>query len=297
MANEFRCGYITIVGRPNVGKSTLLNSLLDQKLSITSRKPQTTRWHILGIKSEENYQAIYVDTPGLIDKKHNALNRHMKKEVLNSLFHVDIILFVVEALVWTKEDGFVLDLLGNQDKPVILVINKIDKVRDKDRLLPFIEESAAKGKFLEVIPVSASKKINMCDIEQCVLSMLPVAGAEYPEDQLTDRNERFYAAEFIREKLMRQLGDEIPYRMTVTVESFKLIKDLIHIDAIIWVENEGQKKIVIGKDGSVLKKAGSSARKDMETMFGQRVYLQTRVKVKKKWTDDLKAVKQFGYTS
>ena len=297
MANEFRCGYITIIGRPNVGKSTLLNSLLDQKLSITSRKPQTTRWHILGIKSEKDHQVIYVDTPGLIDKRHNALARHMKKEVLNSLFHVDVIIFVIESLAWTKEDNFVLDLLGKQGKPVILVINKIDKIGDKDRLLPFIEEAAAKGNFSEVIPLSASKKINIVNLEQCVSSMLPIAGAEYPEDQLTDRNERFYAAEFIREKLMRQLGDEIPYRIAVTVESFKLIKDLIHIDAIIWVENEGQKKIVIGKDGSVLKKTGVSARKDMETMFGHRVFLQTRVKVKKKWTDDQKAVREFGYNS
>ena len=297
MANEFLCGYITIVGRPNVGKSTLLNSLLDQKLSITSRKPQTTRWQILGIKSEKNYQAIYVDTPGLINKKHNALARHMKKEVLNSLFHVDIILFVIESLVWTKEDSLVLDLLGKQDKPVIIVINKIDKVRDKQRLLPFIEEVAAKGNFAEVIPLSALKGINIGDIKRCVLTLLPRAGAEYPEDQLTDRNERFYAAEFIREKLMRQLGDEIPYRMAVTVEKFRLVKDLIHIDAVIWVESEGQKKIVIGKDGIVLKRAGASARKDMEAMFGHRVFLQTRVKVKKKWTDDQKAVKEFGYNS
>ena len=297
MANEFLCGYITIVGRPNVGKSTLLNSLLDQKLSITSRKPQTTRWQILGIKSEKNYQAIYVDTPGLINKKHNALARHMNKEVLNSLFHVDIILFVIESLVWTKEDSLVLDLLGKQDKPVIIVINKIDKVRDKQRLLPFIEEVAAKGNFAEVIPLSALKGINIGDIKRCVLTLLPRAGAEYPEDQLTDRNERFYAAEFIREKLMRQLGDEIPYRMAVTVEKFRLVKDLIHIDAVIWVESEGQKKIVIGKDGIVLKRAGASARKDMEAMFGHRVFLQTRVKVKKKWTDDQKAVKEFGYNS
>ena len=295
MTNEFRCGYITIVGRPNVGKSTLLNSLLEQKLSITSRKPQTTRWHILGIKSEKNHQAIYVDTPGLLDNKNNALTRHMRKEVLNSLDRVDIVVFVIESLLWNKEDEFVLELLGKQQSPVILVINKIDKVRNKDRLLPFMEKVSKKGKFMDVIPMSAAKKMNMDKLERSVFSRLPHAAAEYPEDQLTDRNERFYAGEFIREKLMRQLGDEIPYRMAVTVEEFSLKKNLLHIDAVIWVEKEGQKRIIIGKDGIVLKKAGTSARKDMETMFGHRVHLQTRVKVKKKWTDDMKAVKQFGY--
>jgi GTP-binding protein Era len=295
MDSEFRCGYITIVGRPNVGKSTLLNSLLDQKLSITSRKPQTTRWHILGIKSGNNYQAVYVDTPGLLDKKNNALAGHMRKEVLNSLHSVDIVLFVVESLVWTKDDEYVLELLGKQQTPVILVINKIDKVKGRDKLLPFIEKISQAGKFVEIIPISASIKINIQDLEQCVYSLLPKAAAVYPMDQLTDRNERFYAGEFIREKLMRQLGDEIPYQMAVTVEEFQLKHGLLHIDAVIWVEKEGQKRIIIGKDGSVLKKAGTAARKDMESMFGNRVYLQTRVKVKKKWTDDMKAVKQFGY--
>jgi GTP-binding protein Era len=297
MANDFRCGYITIIGRPNVGKSTLLNSLLDQKLSITSRKPQTTRWHILGIKSEKNYQAIYVDTPGLLDKKPNALTRHMRKEVLNSLYRVDIVVFVIESLIWTKADEFVLELLGQQQTPVILAINKIDKVRDKAKLLPFIGELSKTGKFAELIPISAAKNINIGDIEQRVLSLLPRAQAEFPVDQVTDRNERFYAGEFIREQLMCQIGDEIPYRMAVTIEGFRLLDDLLHIDAVIWVEKEGQKRIIIGKHGMVLKKAGTLARKDMEAMFGHRVYLQTRVKIKKKWTDDLKAVHQFGYNS
>ena len=295
MDSKYRCGYVTIVGRPNVGKSTLLNSLLDQKLSITSRKPQTTRWHILGIKSGKDHQAIYVDTPGLVDKKNNALTGHMRKEVLNSLHSVDIVVFVVESLVWTKDDEYVLELLGKQQTPVVLVINKIDKVKARDRLLPFIEKISKTGKFVEIIPISAAKKVNIQELEQCVVSLLPVAEAVYPLDQLTDRNERFYAGEFIREKLMRQLGDEIPYHMAVTVEEFRLKHGLLHIDAVIWVEKEGQKRIIIGKDGSVLKKAGTAARKDMESMFGNRVYLQTRVKVKKKWTDDVKAVKQFGY--
>jgi len=295
MINEFRCGYITIVGRPNVGKSTLLNSLLDQKLSITSRKPQTTRWHILGIKSEKNHQAIYIDTPGLLDNKNNALTRHMRKEVLNSLDRVDVVVFVIESLIWTKEDEFVLELLGNLQTPVILAINKIDKIRNKVKLLPFMEMVSKTGKFVDVIPMSASKRINMQELEQSVFSRLPRAAAEYPEEQITDRNERFYAGEFIREKLMRQLGDEIPYRMAVTVDEFSLKNKLLYINAVIWVEKEGQKRIIIGKDGIVLKKAGTSARKDMEAMFGHRVHLQTRVKVKKKWTDDMKAVKQFGY--
>ena len=295
MASDFRCGYVTIIGRPNVGKSTLLNSLLDQKISITSRKPQTTRWHILGIKSEKHYQAIYVDTPGLLDHKANALTRHMRKEVVNSLEGVDIILFVVEALAWTSEDEFVLKLLARQRAPVILVINKIDRLRDRGRILPFIEKLPATVTFAEVIPVSATRKLNLQDLEKSVLALLPRRPAEYPGEQLTDRNERFYAAEFIREKLMRQLGDEIPYRMAVTIEAFQRKGEMLYIDALIWVEKEGQKRIIIGKDGIVLKKAGSAARKDMEAMFGRRVHLQTRVRVKKKWTDDVKAVRQFGY--
>lgn len=297
MGNDFRCGYITIIGRPNVGKSTLLNSLLDQKLSITSRKPQTTRWHVLGIKTGKDYQAIYVDTPGLPDNKTNALTRHMRKEVINSLGRVDIVVFVIESLIWTRQDELVLGLLEKQRTPVVLAINKVDKIRDKGRLLPFIDTVSARGEFAEVMPVSATKKLNLQDLERCLISLLPRSEAEYPADQLTDRNERFFAAEFIREKLMRQLGDEIPYRIAVTIEGFHLKDNLLHIDAVIWVEKEGQKRIIIGREGMVLKKVGTSARKDMESMFGNQVHLQTRVKVKKKWTEDVKAVKQFGYIS
>ena len=292
---DSRCGYISIIGRPNVGKSSLLNKLLDQKISITSRKPQTTRWHTLGIKTEDTIQCIYVDTPGIQSKYKASINKHMNREAIDSLAHVDVVLFLVEALVWTEQEEKILKIIRKISRPISLIINKIDKVKNKEELLPFINKLSAKIDFNDVIPISATKGKNIDAVEKLVCSLMPVAPHEFPEEQITDRNERFFAAEFIREKLIRQLGDELPYRIAITIERFKLEREQLQIDAVIWVEGEGQKKIVIGNKGVVLKKVGEQSRKDMENMFGYRVYLQTWVKIKKNWTEDIKALKQFGY--
>ena len=294
--NEFRTGYVSIIGRPNVGKSTLLNCLIEQKLSIVSRKPQTTRWNLLGIKTTENSQIIFIDTPGLQKEPKLALNQHMNKEVSNTLGHIDIILFVVEALKWNELDENVVNLLERSpNTQIILVLNKIDKIANKNDLLAFIESVSQKINCKEVIPVSASKEEGIEGLESSIVNSLPVLPALFPEDQITDRSERFFAAEFIREKLMTRLSDELPYHLSITIDEFKEINNVLHIYASIWVERKGQKSIVIGKEGNVLKFVGKEARRDMEEMFEKKVNLKTWVKVKKKWTDSEQALKQFGY--
>lgn len=295
MAQDFRCGYVTIIGRPNVGKSTLINRILGQKLSITSSKPQTTRWNLLGIKTTSSAQTIYVDTPGIQRKYSDAMSRHMLREVTNSFSYMDVLIFMVEALVWSEMDENILKMIMDAKNPTILVVNKVDKIKEKKELLPFLEELSSKREFVEIVPISARTGAKVEAVESIVESLLPVAPPEFPEDQLTDRNERFFAAEFIREKLTRKLGEELPYRISVTIEQFTLKDKTLHIHAIIWVEGDSQKSIIIGKHGSVLKSVGELARKDMEKMFGHKVFLRTWVKVKKKWTSDLKALKQFGY--
>ncbi len=292
---DFRCGYVTIIGRPNVGKSTLLNRLLGQKISITSNKPQTTRWHLTGIETGDDYQAIYIDTPGLQDKYKNAMNRHMTREVMNSLSYVDVLILMIESLQWKDMDRQILKLIADIKVPVILAINKIDKIKNREQLLPFIESISAKWDFSAVLPVSARKDKNINELKKIVNSLLPVSPPLFPDEQLTDRNERFFAAEFIREKLTRKLGDELPYRISVTIEQFVLKENILHIHALVWVEGNSQKSIVIGHNGHILKSVGEQARKDMENMFGHKVFLRTWVKVMKNWTDDIKALKQFGY--
>lgn len=294
--DEFRTGYVSIIGRPNVGKSTLLNHFLEQKLSIVSRKPQTTRWNLLGIKTSAQSQIIFIDTPGLQKDPKLALNHHMNKEVLNTLNYIDIILFVVEASKWNELDENVVNLLNKSSSAkVFLVLNKIDKVSNKNDLLKFIDTISKEIQFDEVIPVSASKGAGVNELESEIIEQLPIGSALFPEDQITDRSERFFAAEFIREKLMTRLSDELPYNLSVTIEEFKQKNNVIHIHANIWVERSGQKSIVIGKDGSVLKAVGKEARKDLEIMYDEKVNLKTWVKVKKNWTDSEQALKQFGY--
>ncbi len=293
---EFRTGYVSIIGRPNVGKSTLLNHLVEQKLSIVSRKPQTTRWNLLGIKTSSDYQIIYIDTPGLQKDPKIALNQHMNREVSNTLNYIDITLFVVEALKWNELDENVIKLLEKSSaSQLFLVLNKVDKIANKNDLLFFINTVSKKTKFKEVIPVSATKGTGIEDLESAITKNLPVASPLFPEDQVTDRSERFFAAEFIREKLMTRLSDELPYHLSITIDEFKEKNNVLHIHACIWVERKGQKSIVIGKEGSVLKAVGKEARKDLEDMFGKKVNLKTWVKVKKKWTDSEQALKQFGY--
>jgi GTP-binding protein Era len=292
----FRCGTIAIVGRPNVGKSTLLNRLIGQKLSITSRKPQTTRHRILGIKTTESAQLVYVDTPGVHREGKRAMNRYMNRAALTAIHDVEVIVFVTEGLQFTDEDQFVLDQLHEAKSPVLLVINKVDEIVEKERLLPHLEQMAAKGQFADIFPLSARKGDNVDALERKLIELLPEADAIFPEDQLTDRNERFLAAEFIREKLMRALGQEVPYALTVEIEQFTQEGRLRRIAAVIWVEREGQKRIVIGKSGEMLKNIGQQAREDMEKLFGGKVFLELWVKVREGWSDDDRALRSLGYS-
>jgi GTP-binding protein Era len=289
------CGFVTLVGRPNTGKSTLLNRLIGQKLSITSRKPQTTRYHLLGIKSGKDSQIIFTDTPGLQKKAGNLFNRYMNREVFNALSNIDVIVHVTEALNWNDLDENVYKHISRMASPVILAINKIDRVKNRQELLPFIDELAARNFYREIIPVSAKTGKNTGTLEECVRKLLPAGVPLFPEDRITDRNERFFAAEFIREKLTRTLGEELPYNISVTIDRFQELQRIIKISATIWVATEGQKKIVIGKNGAVLKQAGQLSRKDMENMFGKKVFLETWVKIRDKWTNSPQALKQFGY--
>jgi len=292
---QHHCGFVTIVGRPNVGKSTLLNRFLGQKLSITSRRPQTTRAQLLGIKSDKDNQVIYIDTPGLQRQPGNVFNRYMNRQVLNALIHVDVVVHVIEALIWTDLDKHVLELTENIKSPVILALNKIDRVKNKKALLPFIDEITKERSYAEVVPFSARSGDNLDILEQNIRKLLPPGPPVYPEDQITDKNERFFAAEYIREKLTRRLGAELPYNISVMIDVFKHEGNILNIDAVIWVSNSGQKAIVIGKDGSMLKSIGEQARKELEKMFGKKIFLQTRVKIKEKWTNNIQALKQLGY--
>jgi GTP-binding protein Era len=296
MSNEGYCGYVAIIGRPNVGKSTLLNHLLGQKVSITSRKPQTTRHRLLGIKTVGNTQTIYVDTPGLHQRKYNAMNRYLNRAATSSLDGVDVIVWLVEALVWTEEDSLVLSALLQTTVPVILAINKVDKVHDKNSLLPYLQMLASKRDFAEIFSISALKGQNLLEMEAKITKLLPIGTAIFPEDQITDRTERFLAAEIIREKLIRRLAAELPYQLTVQIEHFSSEKNLTNISAIIWVERQSQKAIVIGKKGKVLKIVGEEARKDIEILLNCKVFLQLWVKVKQGWCDDERSLRQLGYS-
>lgn len=290
-----RCGYVAIIGRPNVGKSTLLNHILGQKLSITSRKPQTTRHRVLGVKTEGAVQAIYVDTPGLHKQADRALNRYMNKAATTATKDVDVILFVVDGMKWTPDDEMVLQRLERAASPVIAVINKVDEIENKEKLLPYLEQLAQKREFAEIIPISALRGNNLPTLEQIVEKYLPEGDFIFPEDQITDRSQRFIAAEIVREKVMRQLGAEVPYCMTVEIEEFKWEENHWLISALILVEKDGQKAIVIGKAGERLKKIGSAARIDMEKMLEAKVMLNLWVKVKSGWADDERALKSLGY--
>ena len=291
---DFRCGTIAIVGRPNVGKSTLLNHVLGQKLSITSRKAQTTRHRLLGIHTTDDAQYLFVDTPGFQQKHVNALNRSLNRTVTQVLAEVDVVLFVVEPAPLGDADRKVLSLL-TREQPVILVINKADLLEDKGRLLPLIEELAGAFDFAEVVPVSARKNRNLDVLLSTVRRYLPQQPAIYGEDELTDRNERFLAAELLREKVFRLLGDEVPYGVTVEIEKFEQEGALRRIHAAIIVDKDSQKPMLIGKGGAKLKQISTEARTDMENLFGGKVWLEVWVKVKGGWADDERALKSLGY--
>ena len=296
MEHDSRCGYVALVGRPNVGKSTLLNHILGQKISITSRKPQTTRHRILGIKTEAGTQTIYVDTPGIHSDQPRAINRQMNRTATSVLQDVDVVVLLIDKLRWTDEDDLVLSHLAQVQAPVILAINKVDQIDDKEALLPFIEELSERYAFKEIVPVSALKGSNLDTLERLIGKLLPATEYFFPEDQITDRNLRFIAAELIREKIMRQLGEELPYATAVEIEKFSQQHDMIHIDATILVERAGQKGIVIGKGGERLKKIGTDARQDMEQTFDSRVMLNLWVKVRSGWSDDERALQSLGYS-
>lgn len=289
-------GLIAIVGRPNVGKSTLLNALLGQKISITSRKPQTTRHRILGILTQDNRQAILVDTPGLHSDEKRAINRLMNRAATSSIAEVELIVFLVEGTHWTADDELVLNKIKKSGSPCILVVNKIDNIADKDDLLPHLQKLGAMHEFTDIVPISASKGHGVDTIRKLCLASLPLCDFWFPEDHITDRSSRFMASEIIREKLIRFTGDELPYSTTVEIEQFKMDdKGVIHINALILVERDSQKRMVIGNKGERLKTIGQEARRDMENLFESKVFLETWVKVKSGWADDERALRSLGY--
>lgn len=292
---DFRCGYVAILGRPNVGKSTLLNRILGQKLSITARKPQTTRHRILGIRTTEAFQAIYVDTPGLHARGGRALNRYLNRAASGALSDVDVVVFVVAALRWTEDDAFVCEKLQAARAPVLLAVNKVDRIKDKRLLLPYLEECSRRWDFAELIPVSATRGDNIEVLEAHAIQLLPAGPALFPAEQITDRSERFLVAELVREKLTWYLGDELPYRLSVEVERFAEEDRRLHIGAVVWIERESQKAIVIGRGGQVLKRVGTEAREEVEALLGRGVFLELWVKVKADWSDDERALRQLGY--
>lgn len=291
-----RCGYVAIVGRPNVGKSTLLNYILGMKLSITSRKPQTTRHQILGVKTTNNIQTIYVDTPGIHQRRGTAINKYMNRAATSVLNDVDVILLVVQVKQWTDEDQAIIDKLKSVTCPVILVVNKMDKLEDKKQLLPIIKELSSRYDFAEIIPVSALNGNNIDILEQKIFPLLPENEHFYPDDQVTDRSTRFLASEIIREKLIRELGQELPYTSTVDIDKYVEDDDIVHIHATIYVESAGQKAIIIGKKGARLKSIGTAARVDISKMVDTRVYLNLWVKVREGWSNDERALRGLGYS-
>ena len=296
LPDQTYCGFIAIVGRPNVGKSTLLNKILGQKISITSRKAQTTRHRIVGIKTEGAYQEIYVDTPGLHIEEKRAINRLMNRAASSAIGNVDLIVFVVDGTHWNADDEMVLNKLRATKTPVVLAINKIDNVKNKDELLPFITEITSKYEFAHVLPISAEKGDNIDALENIVRQSLREGAHHFPEDYVTDRSQRFMASEIIREKLMRFTGEELPYSVTVEIEQFKVNeRGTYEINGLILVERDGQKKMVIGHQGQKIKTIGSEARADMERLFDNKVHLELWVKVKSGWADDERAVRSLGY--
>jgi GTP-binding protein Era len=292
---SYRCGYVAIVGRPNVGKSTLMNRILGQKLSIVTAKPQTTRQRIAGIKSTSGGQVVYVDTPGIHEAARRALNRYMNRIARAAVLDVDLILFLVEADRWTRQDEFVAKALSGVSAPVWLVVNKIDRVADKSSLLRFLGEKVRPERFQQVLMIAARTGDGVADLESRVFEALPFSRPLYDEEQFTDRSERFLVAELVREQLMQRLHQELPYVLTVEIEEFRRESNVLRIGAIIWVERAGQKQIVIGKGGTVLKQVGTAARHEIEELLGEKVFLRLWVKVSRDWSDDERALRQFGF--
>ncbi len=295
MTKSSFCGYIALVGRPNVGKSTLLNQLIGQKLSITSKKPQTTRHRILGINTDGRYQFIFVDTPGVQQTHKNAMNRMMNKAARFAIFDVDIICFVIEGLQFKEEDEAVLAEIKKTKTPVILVINKVDTIEHKDSLLSHIAKLSQLHEFKAVVPLSAKKKQNIEPLENTLKELLPESPHFYYDDQVTDRSTRFVISEFIREKVFRLSGQELPYATSVVIDSMKTEPTICRIHATIFVERESHKRMIIGKGGAKLKEIGMEARKSIEVMLEKKVFLSLWIKIRQGWSDDDRVLNELGY--
>lgn len=292
--SKTHCGFIAIVGRPNVGKSTLINRLIGEKVSITSRKPQTTRHAILGIRTLEQSQLIFIDTPGIHRGEVKAINKVMNRAARSAMVDVDAVVFVVSDLQWTEEDEHVLSLLKFANCPVILAVNKVDKLADKESLLPHLQDLAKRFEFHDIFPLSAKQGVNVPELTSKLASLMPEGPFHYEEDQITDKNSRFMVAEFIREKLIRLTGQELPYSSAVEIEEFQETNGVMRISALILVEKEGQKRIIIGQKGEKLKEIGTAARLDIEKLLEQKVFLRLWIKVKSGWSDDDRALKSLG---
>lgn len=295
MTKEFRAGFIAILGRPNVGKSTLLNRIIGKKVSITSSKPQTTRHRLLGIRTTDDCQMIFVDTPGVHLGSKRYINQVLNKTAANALAGVDVTLLMITSEGWKEEDRHALKLAQQEKNSLILLINKIDKLKDKNRLLPLIEASSQMHDFKAIIPLSASDGDNVDTLLDVLTTYLPGSPLLFPEGQMTDKGDRFIVSETIREKLFRQLHDEIPYALAVEIQQFDMTDSLLRADVIVWVEKESQKGIIIGKNGEKLRSVGSSAREELESFFGRKVFLQLWVKVRENWSDDAVMLRAIGY--
>ena len=296
MSEETRCGTVALVGRPNVGKSTLLNKIVGQKVSITSRKPQTTRHRITGIYTDGKNQTVFVDTPGIQQKYDSAMHRYMNKAASSTFDDVDVIVFVVDRLEWNEADQFVCNSLKDVSVPVLLVINKVDRVLDKNKLLPHIQSLSSQLSWADIVPISAKNGQNVESLQAAIQKRLPVGEHIYDSEQMTDRSIRFMSGELIREKIMRQMGDELPHKIAVEIEKFDEQPSIIHIHALIWVERESQRKIIIGKQGSRLKSIGTDARKDIEFLCDKKVMLKLWVKIRSSWSDDDQMLQSLGYS-
>lgn len=294
-APAYRAGHVAVIGRPNVGKSTLVNALVGAKVSITSDRPQTTRHQLLGIATFPEGQLLLVDTPGIHREQKRAMNRWMNRAARGALEGVDVALLVIRAGQWDDEDSLAFDALKKAGLPVVLVVNQVDRIKDKTGLLPFLGKVSEGRDFAAVHPISALKRKGLEALVKDVLALVPEQPALYGEDEITDKSQRFLAGEMVREQLMRQLGEELPYSTTVEIEKFEVDGALLRIGAVIWVERDGQKAIVIGKGGERLREIGAKARQQMERLFGSKVFLQTWVRVREGWSDDEAALRSFGY--
>ena len=292
---DHRCGFVTVVGRPNVGKSTLVNRIVGRKLSITSSRPQTTRHRILGVVTCDASQVIFVDTPGIHRGRTRALNRYMNRVATRSLVGVDLVVLVVEASGWTPDDDHVLDRMAAEAVPAVLVLNKIDRIKSREAMLPVLADIARRHDFAAMVPVCARTGENLEQLRSVVESYMPVAPPVFPEEQFTDRSEPFLVAEIVREKLIRRLGQELPHRLTVEIERFVEQQRRTLINVLVWVERRQHKAIVIGKDGGRLKDAGTAARLEISRMLGRPVHLEIWVKVREGWSDDERALQSLGF--